>query len=44
MSMQENERFKWISRAELYRRAWDTPLSALCKEFGVSDRGLAKKC
>lgn len=35
---------KSISRAELYRRVWETPLSALCKEFGVSDRGLAKKC
>lgn len=35
---------KSISRQALYDRVWDTPMSRLAKEFGLSDRGLAKLC
>ncbi|WP_164658139.1 hypothetical protein [Tropicibacter sp. Alg240-R139] len=33
-----------ISRAELFEKAWSTPLRTLASEFGLSDRGLAKIC
>ncbi|WP_143029290.1 hypothetical protein [Rhodoferax sp. OV413] len=33
-----------ISREELYRRVWATPVRTLAKEFGISDVGLAKVC
>jgi hypothetical protein len=33
-----------ISREELYRRVWETPVRTLAKEFGISDVGLAKVC
>jgi hypothetical protein len=33
-----------LSREELYRRVWETPISKLAKEYGVSDVGLAKTC
>lgn len=33
-----------ISRQELYVRVWTTPMSKLCREFGMSDVGLAKVC
>jgi hypothetical protein len=33
-----------ITRDELYRRVWETPMSKLAKEFGLSDVGLAKTC
>ena len=33
-----------ITREELYRRVWETPMSKLAKEFGLSDVGLAKTC
>jgi hypothetical protein len=33
-----------ISREDLYRRVWETPLTKLAKEFDVSDVGLAKAC
>jgi hypothetical protein len=32
------------SRKELYEKVWQTPMSKLAKEFGLSDRGLAKIC
>jgi hypothetical protein len=35
---------KKITREELYAKIWATPMVALCKEFGLSDRGLAKLC
>lgn len=35
---------KTISRKALYDRVWDTPMSRLAKEYGLSDRGLAKLC
>lgn len=40
-------RGKWnmkISREELYRRVWETPVRTLAKEFDISDVGLAKTC
>ncbi len=33
-----------ISREELYRRVWESPVVKLAKEFDVSDVGLAKAC
>jgi hypothetical protein len=33
-----------LSREELYERVWETPLSRLAIEFGVSNSGLAKIC
>jgi hypothetical protein len=33
-----------ISREDLYRRVWETPLTKLAKEFDISDVGLAKAC
>lgn len=33
-----------ISREELYRRVWKTPVRTLAKEFDISDVGLAKVC
>lgn len=33
-----------ISREELYRRVWETPVTHVAKEFDISDVGLAKAC
>ena len=33
-----------ISRHDLYRRVWDTPMRKLAAEFAISDVGLAKVC
>ncbi len=33
-----------ISREELYEKVWQVPMMHLAKEFGISDRGLAKTC
>jgi hypothetical protein len=33
-----------ISREELHRLVWETPTKHLCKQFGLSDVGLAKTC
>jgi hypothetical protein len=33
-----------LSRDELYRRVWETPMSRLATEFGISGNGLAKIC
>lgn len=33
-----------LSREELYEKVWSIPMSKLCKEFALSDRGLAKVC
>lgn len=33
-----------ISREELHRRVWETPMSRLAAEFGISGNGLAKIC
>src|SRR6185312_15784039 len=35
---------KEISRKELYDLVWSKPMSALAKEYGLSDRGMAKLC
>jgi hypothetical protein len=31
-----------ISRLELYKRVWETPVTQLAKEYGLSDVGFAK--
>lgn len=33
-----------ISREDLYRRVWETPVTHIAKEFDISDVGLAKAC
>lgn len=33
-----------LTREELYRRVWSTPMSKLSQELGLSDVGLAKVC
>jgi hypothetical protein len=33
-----------ITREELYKRVWRTPMSKLAKEYGVSDVAIAKAC
>jgi hypothetical protein len=33
-----------ITRSDLYRRVWETPLSRLAPELGLSDNGLRKLC
>ena len=35
---------KKISRSELYKRVWETPVTRLAKEYGLSDVGFAKIC
>jgi hypothetical protein len=35
---------KKISRRELYKRVWETPITRLAKEYGLSDVGFAKIC
>ena len=35
---------KTISRLELYRQVWETPVTRLAKEYGLSDVGFAKIC
>ncbi len=35
---------KRITRTELYRQVWETPMQQLAKEYGLSDVGLAKIC
>ena len=33
-----------LTRADLYKKVWATPMRTLAKEFGMSDVGLAKVC
>ena len=33
-----------LHRDELYKQVWETPMMKLAKEYGLSDRGLAKIC
>jgi hypothetical protein len=33
-----------LTRQELYDLVWETPTRHLCKQFGLSDVGLAKTC
>jgi len=35
---------KTISRLELYKRGWETPVTRLAKEYGLPDVGFAKIC
>ena len=35
---------KRISRLELYKQVWETPITRLAKEYGLSDVGFAKIC
>jgi hypothetical protein len=40
--MSENP--KTISRLALYKKIWETPITRLSKEYGLSDVGFAKIC
>jgi hypothetical protein len=33
-----------VTRGELYEKVWSEPMVKIAKEFGISDRGLAKTC
>ena len=33
-----------IGRQELYDRVWSTPMTAVCRDYGISNVGLAKVC
>lgn len=33
-----------LTRQQLYDLVWATPISSLAKQFGLSDKGLSKKC
>lgn len=33
-----------ITREDLYRQVWETPMTRLAKQYGISDNGLAKIC
>ena len=33
-----------ISRKELYKKVWETPITRLAREYGLSDVGFAKIC
>jgi len=35
---------KTYTREELYELVWSKPMIKLAKEFGLSDKGLSKKC
>lgn len=42
--MNSESRVVKITRSELYRRVWETPMRSLAREYGLSDVGLAKIC
>lgn len=33
-----------IDRKELYKKVWETPITRLAREYGLSDVGFAKVC
>jgi hypothetical protein len=39
-----NDEWRRVTRAELYAKVWSEPMVKIAKEFGISDRGLAKTC
>jgi hypothetical protein len=42
--MDDDEKPLTLSREDLYELAWSKPISALAKDFGISDVALAKRC
>lgn len=40
----EKKRPMQVTREELYRQVWETPMSRLAAEYGISGNGLAKIC
>ena len=44
LSPGNSDRWVQITGAELYEKVWSTPMVTIAKEFGISDRGLAKVC
>lgn len=44
MEDEEKKRPRRVTREELYRRVWETPMSRLAAEYGISGNGLAKIC
>ncbi len=44
MSQAESKRAAIVTRAELYRQVWETPMARLAEKYGVSGNGLKKIC
>ena len=44
MGLQMSESSKKLSRKELYEEVWQTAMTQLAKQYGLSDVGLAKLC
>lgn len=42
--MDREQRPRDLTREELYKKVWLTPMWRLCKEFGLTGRGLGKLC
>lgn len=40
----ESKELAGMHREELYRLVWETPMSRLAKDYGITDSGLAKIC
>src|ERR1700733_5564318 len=44
MEQEEAKRPVRVSRQELYRQVWETPMMRLGKQYGISGNGLKKIC
>lgn len=44
MADEDHKRPVTVSRKDLYRRVWETPITRLAAEYGISGNGLAKIC
>src|SRR5580700_10492940 len=42
--MSDDDKPLTLSREDLYELVWSKPMLELAKDFGISDRGLAKRC
>jgi hypothetical protein len=42
--LETNSDDRRVTRAELHAKVWSEPMVKIAKEFGISDRGLAKTC
>src|SRR5690349_20673679 len=44
MANEQSKRPITISREQLYKQVWETPMSRLAADYGISGNGLAKIC
>lgn len=44
MTGERKKRPVMVSREDLYQQVWQTPMSRLAAEYGISGNGLAKIC